>query len=69
MLTLNLFCFDLDETLYPRETGLMAAISQRIFLFMTQKVGMPQMTPWKKRGTTTNIMARFAARFDGRVSY
>jgi putative hydrolase of the HAD superfamily len=33
--------FDLDETLYPREAGLMTAISQRIFLFMTQKVGLP----------------------------
>jgi putative hydrolase of the HAD superfamily len=33
--------FDLDETLYPREAGLMEAISQRILLFMTQKVGMP----------------------------
>jgi putative hydrolase of the HAD superfamily len=33
--------FDLDETLYPREAGLMAAISERILLFMTQKVGIP----------------------------
>ncbi len=33
--------FDLDETLYPREAGLMAVISQRIILFMTQKVGLP----------------------------
>jgi putative hydrolase of the HAD superfamily len=33
--------FDLDETLYPRETGLMQAISQRILLYMTQKVGIP----------------------------
>ena len=32
--------FDLDETLYPREAGLMAAISERILLFMTQKVGI-----------------------------
>lgn len=33
--------FDLDETLYPREAGLMAAISERILLFMIQKVGIP----------------------------
>lgn len=33
--------FDLDETLYPRESGLMSAIYERILLFMTQKVGIP----------------------------
>jgi putative hydrolase of the HAD superfamily len=33
--------FDLDETLYPREAGLMDAIAERILLFMTQKVGIP----------------------------
>lgn len=33
--------FDLDETLYPKEAGLMDAISQRILLFMTHKVGIP----------------------------
>ncbi|MBI1876868.1 MAG: pyrimidine 5'-nucleotidase [Chloroflexi bacterium] len=33
--------FDLDETLYPRESGLMAAITERILQFMIQKVGIP----------------------------
>ena len=33
--------FDLDETLYPKEAGLMAIISDRISCFMTQKVGIP----------------------------
>jgi putative hydrolase of the HAD superfamily len=33
--------FDLDDTLYPREAGLMDTIGQRILLFMTQKVGIP----------------------------
>ncbi|MBN1219391.1 MAG: pyrimidine 5'-nucleotidase [Anaerolineae bacterium] len=33
--------FDLDETLYPREAGVMKAISDRILRFMTQKVGIP----------------------------
>jgi putative hydrolase of the HAD superfamily len=33
--------FDLDETLYPKEAGLMAVISDRISCFMTQKVGIP----------------------------
>lgn len=33
--------FDLDETLYPREAGLMAAITERILHFMIHKVGIP----------------------------
>jgi putative hydrolase of the HAD superfamily len=33
--------FDLDETLYPKEAGLMGVISERISCFMTQKVGIP----------------------------
>jgi putative hydrolase of the HAD superfamily len=42
--------FDLDETLYPREAGLMQAISERILLYMTQKVGIPaEDAPAKKR--------------------
>lgn len=33
--------FDLDDTLYPKEAGVMKAISERILCFMTQKVGIP----------------------------
>jgi putative hydrolase of the HAD superfamily len=33
--------FDLDDTLYPREAGLMTAIYERMILFMVQKVGIP----------------------------
>jgi putative hydrolase of the HAD superfamily len=33
--------FDLDETLYPKEAGLMAVISDRISCFMSQKIGIP----------------------------
>ncbi|MBE7474575.1 MAG: pyrimidine 5'-nucleotidase [Anaerolineae bacterium] len=33
--------FDLDETLYPRECGLMTAIVERILQFMVHKVGIP----------------------------
>jgi putative hydrolase of the HAD superfamily len=33
--------FDLDDTLYPRASGLMAAIMERIMMFMTHKVGIP----------------------------
>lgn len=33
--------FDLDETLYPRASGLMGAISERILLYMVHRVGIP----------------------------
>lgn len=33
--------FDLDETLYPRQSKLMEAIGERIQLFMAQKAGIP----------------------------
>lgn len=33
--------FDLDETLYPREAGLMDAINERIIQYMIHKVGIP----------------------------
>jgi putative hydrolase of the HAD superfamily len=33
--------FDLDETLYPKETGVMKAIVGRMLDYMTQKVGIP----------------------------
>jgi putative hydrolase of the HAD superfamily len=33
--------FDLDETLYPKEAGLMNALGERMLLFMTHKLGIP----------------------------
>lgn len=33
--------FDLDETLYPKESGLMKALQERILLYMVQKMGLP----------------------------
>ena len=33
--------FDLDETLYPKEAGLMAALSERMLEYMTHNLGMP----------------------------
>ena len=42
--------FDLDETIYPKESGLMDAIDGRIVLFMIQKAGIPaDDAPTKKR--------------------
>jgi putative hydrolase of the HAD superfamily len=33
--------FDLDDTLYPREAGLMKAIGERILLYMVHRAGIP----------------------------
>jgi putative hydrolase of the HAD superfamily len=33
--------FDVDETLYPRNAGLMQAIGQRIQVYMEERLGMP----------------------------
>ena len=33
--------FDLDQTLYPREAGLMQALSERMLQFMTEELGLP----------------------------
>ena len=42
--------FDLDETIYPKESGLMDVIDGRILLFMTQRAGIPaDDAPTKKR--------------------
>ena len=35
--------FDLDDTLYPKEIGLMAAIGQRIHQYMEERVGLDPM--------------------------
>jgi len=50
--------FDLDETLYPKEAGLMDVIGERIALYMSQKVGIPaddvafkRRTYYQKYGT------------------
>jgi len=55
----EIILFDLDETLYPKEAGLMDAISDRILAFMVQKVGIPaddvalkKRHYYQKHGTT-----------------
>lgn len=57
---LECLIFDLDETIYPRESGLMRAISERISLYMIHKLGMdPDVVPqlrrryWEEYGTTS----------------
>ena len=39
--TFEYILFDLDETLYPKEAGLMQAIEQRMAHYMVQKLGLP----------------------------
>ena len=57
---LEYLLFDLDETIYPRGSGLMQAISERISLYMIERMGMdPEVVPelrrayWEKYGTTS----------------
>lgn len=58
--------FDLDETIYPRDSGLMQAISERISLYMIDRLGMdPAIVPelrreyWSKYGTTSRGLQLF----------
>ena len=57
---LEYLIFDLDETIYPRASGLMRAISERISLYMIERLGMdPVVVPglrreyWDRYGTTS----------------
>ena len=52
--------FDCDDTLYPRGSGLMQAISERISLYMIERMAMdPEIVPrlrreyWLEYGTTS----------------
>ena len=57
---LQYLVFDLDETIYPRDSGLMQEISRRINLYMIAKLGMDPASVsrlrreyWDKYGTTS----------------
>ena len=57
---LEVLVFDLDETMYPRRSGLMQAISGRIGAYMIERMGMdPGIVPslrrqyWEQYGTTS----------------
>jgi putative hydrolase of the HAD superfamily len=57
---LEYLVFDLDETIYPRRSGLMQAISARISAYMVERMGMdPKAVPalrrqyWETYGTTS----------------
>jgi putative hydrolase of the HAD superfamily len=46
----KLILFDMDETLYPRNTTLMPQVTQRIMQFMVDKVGMtPEQSAVQRR--------------------
>jgi putative hydrolase of the HAD superfamily len=60
VLVLEYLVFDLDETVYPRGSGLMQAVSERISLYMIERIGMaPEIVPrlrheyWEEYGTTS----------------
>jgi len=57
---LEFLVFDLDETIYPRDSGLMQAISARISAYMVERMEMdPEIVPtlrrayWEQYGTTS----------------
>ena len=57
---LEYLVFDLDETIYPRRSGLMQAISARISAYMVERMGLdPAKVPalrrqyWEMYGTTS----------------
>jgi putative hydrolase of the HAD superfamily len=57
---LTYLIFDLDQTMYSRQSGLMQAISERISLYMVERMGMdPEIVQrlrreyWAKYGTTS----------------
>jgi len=57
---LEYLIFDLDETIYPRSSGLMQAISHRINRYMIERLGMPpervsrlRREYWTRYGTTS----------------
>ena len=59
-MVLNYLIFDLDETIYPRDSGLMQAISARISLYMIERLGMDpaevqrlRRAYWHQYGTTS----------------
>ena len=41
-MSFSTYFFDLDETLYPRSSGLWTAIRERIDLFLLNRMGVPQ---------------------------
>jgi len=41
--------FDLDDTLYPKEAGVMKVVSERILSYMTQKMNIPADDATQKR--------------------
>jgi putative hydrolase of the HAD superfamily len=64
----NLRCvlFDLDNTIYPKSSGLMQEIGKRINLYMMERLGMSRDEVTEKRdgflrifGTTLNALRRF----------
>lgn len=69
--------FDLDQTIYPRHSGLMQAIGQRIMQYMIERMDMdPEVVPelrhryWKQYGTTSRgLVAQHELDVDDYMDY
>jgi putative hydrolase of the HAD superfamily len=69
--------FDLDQTIYPRHSGLMQAIGDRIMRYMIERMNMdPEVVPelrhryWKEYGTTSRgLAARHVLDVDEYMAY
>jgi len=69
--------FDLDNTMYPQGSGVMGTISQRINVYMAERLGLDeasikQLRPqyWKKYGTTLRgLYVEFGIDPDDYLSY
>jgi putative hydrolase of the HAD superfamily len=60
--------FDLDNTLYPRSSGLLARIDQRIDAYLRARIGIPEAEVhhvrrryWREHGTTLRGLMRLHA--------
>ncbi|MFQ6016466.1 MAG: pyrimidine 5'-nucleotidase [Anaerolineae bacterium] len=54
--TVNFVLFDLDDTLYPKESGLFPLVSQRIDQYMVERLGLP---PQEAKELRAGYMRRY----------
>ncbi len=74
---INVFLFDLDNTLYPHDNGLWKIIGERIDRFMVEELHFPpEQVPglrhrlWKQYGTTLRgLQAEYQVNMDAYLSY
>ena len=54
--------FDLDNTLYPKSSGLMAEIGRRMNVYMSERLGIPED---KVRGIRDSLLASYGTTLNG----